>query len=248
METTTVCLLEGQLLGPPHHAKMHSKKGEEDSAQDCPSPEELTSPTFSLEELSLPRYKDEEISERTRRAQARASVEYGDLELGNVPLLPTGHPDQHRGLDDSDSDSDFFDYEEQSEQLVRHDPSLSCTFDGFCAWLRGPVPPHVYRIKPWLPRWQLATARLVERWAPRRGVKIALLVAGMIFWIAVFFASLQASVAAEIPGYGQPVKLSCHDRLWCVLILTRRKSDQVKIVKQDKADCDIKGPMLPTAA
>ncbi len=228
---------------------MHSKRGvcEEDSAQDCPSPEGLSSPTFSLEELSLPRYKDEEISERTRRAQARTSVEYGDLELGNVPLLPTGHPDQHRGVDDSDSDSDFFDYEEQSAQLDRHDPSLSCTFDGFCAWLRGPVPPHVYHIKPWFPRWQAAPARLVERWAPRRGVKIALLVAGLIFWIAVFFASLQASVAGEIPGYGQPVKLSCHHRLWCVSILTLGQSDQVKLVKQDKADCDITGLMLPIA-
>lgn len=228
---------------------MHSKRGvnEEDGTQDNPSPEGHASPTFSLEELSLPRYKDEEISERTRRAQVRTSVEYGDLELGNVPLLPTGHPDQHRSVDDSDSDSDFFDYEEQSEQLDRHDPSLSCTVDGFCTWLRGPVPPHVYRIKPWFPRWQAAPARLVERWAPRRGVKIALLVAGLIFWIAVFFASLQASVAGEIHGYGQPVKLSCHHRLWCVLVLTLGQSDEVKLVNQDKADCDITGLMLPTA-
>lgn len=224
---------------------MHSQRGvnDENSAQDSLSPEGLASPTFSLEELSLPRYKDEEGSERTRRAQAGDNVEYGDLELGSVPLLPAGHPDEHRDLDDSDSD--FFDYEEQSEHLDRHDPSLSCTFDGFYTWLRGPVPPHVYHIKPWFPRWQAAPVRLVERWAPRRGVKIALLVSGLIFWIGVFFASLQASVAGqEIPGYGRPVKLSCHHRLWCVANLDPGLIKSSSIGKQENADCDITGPML----
>lgn len=201
---------------------MHSQRGVNDESKANPSPlsGELASPTFSVEDLSLLRYKDEEDSERARRAQARAqarvSGDYGDLELGSVPLLPAGHPDEHHDLDDSDSD--FFDYEEQSEH--RHNPSLSCTLAGFYSWLRGPVPPHVYHIKPWFPRWQAAPARLVERWAPRKGVKIALLVGGLIFWIAVFFASLQASVAGqEIPGYGKPVRLSCHHRLWYVLNL-----------------------------
>lgn len=194
---------------------MHSQRGVKDENKANPSPlsSEPASPTFSLEDLSLPRYKDEEDSERARRAQARVSGEYGDLELGSVPLLPAGHPDEHRDLDDSDSD--FFDYEEQSTN--RHDPSLSCNLTGFYTWLRGPVPPHVYHIRPWFPRWQAAPARLVERWAPRKGVKISLLVGGLIFWIAVFFASLQASVAGqEISGYGKPVKLSCHHRLWYV--------------------------------
>lgn len=198
---------------------MHSQREVNDESKANASLSgEPASPTFSLEDLSLPHYKDEEDWERIRRAQSRArarvSGEYGDLELGSVPLLPAGHPDEHRDLDDSDSD--FFDYEEQGQH--RHDPSLSCTFAGFCAWLRGPVPPHVYHIKPWFPRWQAMPARLVERWAPRKGLKIALLAAGLIFWIAVFFASLQASVAGQaVLGYGQPVKLSCHQRLWCVL-------------------------------
>jgi hypothetical protein len=160
--------------------------------------------------LSPPRYQDK-FSGRARRA--RTSADYGDLELGSVPLLPAGYPDELHDLDDSGSD--FFDYEERDES--RQDPPLCCTFARFCAWLRGPVPPHVYHIKPWFPRWQSAPARLVERWAPQRRVKIALLLGGLIFWIAVFFASLQASVAGqEVLGYGQPVKLSCHHRLWYV--------------------------------
>ncbi|KAJ5176674.1 uncharacterized protein N7482_002551 [Penicillium canariense] len=189
---------------------MHSLPGptDEHGAQSPNSPEGPASPTYSLEELSPPRYQDK-FSGRARRA--RTSADYGDLELGSVPLLPAGYPDELHDLDDSGSD--FFDYEERDES--RQDPPLCCTFARFCAWLRGPVPPHVYHIKPWFPRWQSAPARLVERWAPQRRVKIALLLGGLIFWIAVFFASLQASVAGqEVLGYGQPVKLSCHHRLW----------------------------------
>ncbi|OOQ85698.1 LCCL domain protein [Penicillium brasilianum] len=198
---------------------MHTQRRVNDGDKGIASqlPEVPASPTYSLEDLSPPRYKDEEDSERARRAQAqarvraRASGEYGDLELGSVPLLPAGHPDEDRDLDDSDSD--FFDYEEQGAHWDH--PPLSCTLAGFTTWLRGPVPPHVYHIKPWFPRWQAAPSRLIERWAPRRGMKIALVAGGLIFWIFVFFASLQASVAGqEITGYGRPVKLSCHHRLW----------------------------------
>lgn len=119
-----------------------------------------------------------------------------DLEIGDVPLLPQGMA--------------------QPEKFER-DPSFSCTPSGFCNWLRGPSPPHVYHINPWFPHLQAAPARLIDQKFPSRISKIALLAGGLIFWIVVFFVSLKASVAGqEVPGYGQPVKLSCHHRLWCV--------------------------------
>ncbi|KAJ5665490.1 uncharacterized protein N7477_007938 [Penicillium maclennaniae] len=122
-------------------------------------------------------------------------------------LLP-GHPDD---FEFEDEDYDEFDVDRE----VARDPPFSCTFHGFIAWCRGPVPPHVYRINPWFPKWQAAPARLVDRWAPKRFMKIAALLLGVVFWVAVFFSSLKASVAEqEVPGYGQPVKLSCHHRLW----------------------------------
>lgn len=116
-----------------------------------------------------------------------------DLEVGDMPLLPQGVP---------------------KPELIR-DPSFSCTPSGFCNWLRGPQPPHVYHINPWFPRLQAAPARLIDQKFPRKSSKIALLAGGLIVWIIVFFLSLKASVAGqEVPGYGQPVKLSCHHRLW----------------------------------
>ncbi|KAJ5524746.1 hypothetical protein N7494_011396 [Penicillium frequentans] len=134
----------------------------------------------------------------------------GDIELGNVPLLPAEHYD----FEDSDSEFHFSD-ESISPDQFRHDPPFSCTLSGFSAWLRGPTPPHVYHINPWFPRWQAAPTRLIDRFVPRMGAKIALLLLGLVFWIAVFFSSLKASVAdQEVLGYGQPVKLSCHSRLW----------------------------------
>jgi hypothetical protein len=129
--------------------------------------------------------------------EARDSDELSlDLEGGDMPLLPG---------------------QEAPAEKLTFDPSFSCTPSGFCTWLRGPKPPHVYHINPWFPRLQAAPARLIDQKFPRKGSKIALLFGGLIFWIVVFFMSLKASVAGqEVPGYGQPVKLSCHHRLWCV--------------------------------
>jgi hypothetical protein len=150
-----------------------------------------TSTEYPLQEIRS-QYKDE--------ARDNDEISF-DLEVGDVPLLPQEHMDT------------------QSEKFER-DPPFSCTPSGFCAWLRGPTPPHVYHINPWFPRLQAAPARLIDQKFPHRSSKIALLFGGLFFWIVVFFASLKASVAGqEVPGYGQPVKLSCHHRLWCVSIV-----------------------------
>lgn len=194
---------------------MHSPQGppSEHGAHHSPSPEKRTSDSYSLHEFDTPEYRDEEDPERARRP--RQSGGYGDLELGSVPLLPADIPDQFHISDDSDFDDDEF----HPRESFRHDPPFSCTLAGLAAWCRGPVPPHVYRVNPWFPKWQAAPGRLVERWAPRRWMKIALLLAGLVFWAGVFFSSLKASVAEQmVPGYGRPVKLSCDSRLWYVRI------------------------------
>lgn len=170
--------------------KMHSQPGTAGDASRSPSETRSDRGT---------RYRDAD--------PARAKGD--DLELGgSVPLLP-GHPDDF----DDDEDDDEFNFDRED----RYDPPFSCTFAGFVAWCRGPVPPQIYRINPWFPKWQAAPARLVDRWAPKRAMKTAALLLGVVFWIAVFFSSLKASVAEqEVLGYGQPVKLSCHHRLWYV--------------------------------
>ncbi|KAJ5518232.1 hypothetical protein N7453_000654 [Penicillium expansum] len=167
---------------------MQSRPESAGASVQSPSPDITPISEYPLQEIGS-QYKDD----------ARDSDELSlDFEIDDVPLLP----------------SEGRDMEAQSEKFER-DPPFSCTPSGFCAWLRGPTPAHIYHINPWFPRLQSAPAHLIDEKFPRRSSKIALLFGGLIFWIVVFFASLKASVAGQdLPGYGQPVKLSCHQRLW----------------------------------
>lgn len=92
---------------------------------------------------------------------------------------------------------------------------FSCSVSAIWSWVLGPSPPHIYQIRPLLPRWQTAPGRLVERFFPRTISKVLLLLSCLAFWGVVFIASLQPAIASsDVTGYGQPVKLSCHSRLW----------------------------------
>ena len=163
---------------------------------------------------SIP-YKDSERDHGKPTAPRRSYD--SDVEQGNMPLLPAESEDDF-GIRSGHSFDSHFDYEDPPEQL-RRDPGFSCSRSGFVAWLRGPTPPHVYHINPWFPRWQAAPVNLVDRYIPRMGAKIALLFLGLVFWMVVFFSSLKASVAGqEVLGYGQPIKLSCNQRLWYVQV------------------------------
>jgi hypothetical protein len=83
-------------------------------------------------------------------------------------------------------------------------------------------------------------------------MKIAALLLGVVFWIAVFFSSLKASVAEqEVLGYGQPVKLSCHHRLWYVR-LPQKSTDpslvlfyfgKLTIFRSNGTDCGMNGEL-----
>ncbi|KAJ0415074.1 LCCL domain-containing protein [Aspergillus carlsbadensis] len=103
-----------------------------------------------------------------------------------------------------------------SSHRPRQEPKrFTCTAAGIWDWIRGPSPPHKYRINPWLARWQTAPDRLIERYFPSKKSKVALLLAALLIWGVVFISVLHASVTGqEIPGHGSPVKLSCWSRLW----------------------------------
>ncbi|KAL2820497.1 LCCL domain-containing protein, partial [Aspergillus cavernicola] len=98
---------------------------------------------------------------------------------------------------------------------VQEPERFSCTVAGIRTWMRGPSPPHKYRINPWLARWQTAPGCLIERHFPSTKAKIFLLLAALGIWGVVFVSILHASVTGQqIPGHGNPVKLSCWSRLW----------------------------------
>lgn len=178
-----------------------------DNGSSSPEKKQLQPPAGS-------RYTDREDPALKDSRRARGSYDLdlddGDIELGDLPLL-TGESEGRHG------DSGSFDLDAEDIQF-RHDPSFSCMPSGFVAWLRGPSPPHVYHINPWFPRWQAAPARLIERWVPSKYGKFGLLLGVLVFWMLLFFPLLQRSTSGEeVLGYGQPVKLSCHHRLWYVV-------------------------------
>ncbi|KAJ5709136.1 hypothetical protein N7493_010470 [Penicillium malachiteum] len=195
---------------------MSSQSGQPNSGNANPQPPEKKTRSAESPPISPipPPYTDPDYEHDHAKGAAAVHERYdldGDIELGHIPLLPGAHDDFDVRSASFESD---FDFEDPPEQF-RRDPPFSCTVTGFFAWCRGPTPPHVYHINPWFPKWQAAPVNLVDRLVPRMGAKIALLFLGLLFWVIVFFSSLRASVAGqEVSGYGQPVKLSCNQRLW----------------------------------
>ncbi|EME43545.1 hypothetical protein DOTSEDRAFT_89368 [Dothistroma septosporum NZE10] len=82
-------------------------------------------------------------------------------------------------------------------------------------WVKGPQPPRIYKITPILPKIQHAPIELLDRCAPKRIHRFWLLMALYASWLLVFSLMLwRSAFAAEVPGYGTPVRLSCAARYW----------------------------------
>ncbi|KAI5365226.1 Putative LCCL domain-containing protein [Septoria linicola] len=82
-------------------------------------------------------------------------------------------------------------------------------------WVKGPQPPRIYHIKPLFPSVQHVPINLLDRYASKRIQRFWLLVAAIASWLLVFSLILyKSSFAAQIPGYGTPVRLSCAARYW----------------------------------
>ncbi|OAL04340.1 hypothetical protein IQ06DRAFT_290468 [Phaeosphaeriaceae sp. SRC1lsM3a] len=94
-------------------------------------------------------------------------------------------------------------------------PRVQHTWSNIVTWVKGPQPPRPWKIHPYFPKVQTAPIRLVDRYFPKKKQKIYLLVAFYFCWILTFGLVLRRSAfAADIPGYGAPVRIRCNDRLW----------------------------------
>jgi hypothetical protein len=94
-------------------------------------------------------------------------------------------------------------------------PRIQRTWDNVVTWVKGPQPPRPWKIHPFFPRVQTAPIHFVNKYFPKRKHKIALLVSFYFFWILSFGLVLHRSAfAADVPGYGAPVRISCTDRFW----------------------------------
>ncbi|RHZ74303.1 hypothetical protein CDV55_109104 [Aspergillus turcosus] len=105
----------------------------------------------------------------------------------------------------------------EHQQRPRSSRRFTCSLSAIWSWVQGPSPPRKYQIRPLLPRWQTAPGRLAERFFPSTISKVLLLLSCLAFWGVIFIASLQSAIGSSdtrSTGYGDPVKLSCHSRLW----------------------------------
>lgn len=87
-------------------------------------------------------------------------------------------------------------------------------------WVKGPKPPRPWRISPVFPRIQEAPLRLLDAYAPRPWQRFILLLVLYFVYILAFALVLHKSAfAADIPGYGHPVTLSCGATFWYISML-----------------------------
>ncbi|KAF2467857.1 LCCL domain-containing protein [Lindgomyces ingoldianus] len=82
-------------------------------------------------------------------------------------------------------------------------------------WVKGPQPPRPWRIHPFFPRVQTAPIQFLHNYFPKRKHKVFLLMFFYVCWLLSFGLVLHRSAfAADIPGHGPPVRISCTDRFW----------------------------------
>jgi hypothetical protein len=80
---------------------------------------------------------------------------------------------------------------------------------------RGPEPPKIQRITPWLPTVQEAPLYLVDRYLPKRRYKALALAAVYGAWLLTFSLVIKNSAdSGHIKGYGTPTSIWCGASLW----------------------------------
>ncbi|KAJ4393063.1 hypothetical protein N0V93_002270 [Gnomoniopsis smithogilvyi] len=82
-------------------------------------------------------------------------------------------------------------------------------------YLKGPEPPRIWKIRPILPRVQQLPLRLADKVCPRQWQRTVALFIFYVCWVATFAAVLhKSSVADDVNGYGQPIRVSCGGVFW----------------------------------
>jgi hypothetical protein len=94
-------------------------------------------------------------------------------------------------------------------------PRLQRIWLNVVIWVKGPQPPRPWKIHPYFPKLQTAPIQFVNSYFPKRKHKVLLLIFFYACWLLSFGLVLHRSAfAANIPGYGSPVRIRCTDRFW----------------------------------
>ncbi|KAI9667181.1 MAG: hypothetical protein M1831_001358 [Alyxoria varia] len=92
---------------------------------------------------------------------------------------------------------------------------LKRVFHAVIKWVRGPDPPRIWKITPFLPKLQALPIRLLDRYVKTRMQRVWLLLALYFCFLLCFVTILHESAfTSEIPGYGSPSVIGCTDSFW----------------------------------
>ena len=113
----------------------------------------------------------------------------------------------------------------QSRLQNRIPPRATSLWKTTATWVKGPDPPRIFTISPFLPSVQHAPLGLLDRYAPKRYHRFWLLVVFYLAWLLSFILiQWKSSFTSDIPGYGAPVTLWCGATYWFVPFMSY-KSD-----------------------
>ena len=83
------------------------------------------------------------------------------------------------------------------------------------SWSKGPDPPQIQKVTPFLPFIQETPLKLLDRFLPKRKHKAALFALFYLAWILTFSLVLRHSAkSGTIEGYGKPQPLWCGANYW----------------------------------
>lgn len=133
-----------------------------------------------------------------------------NVDVGPDAPLMSSRPSNELDYRERDETSSW-----QSRLAAKVPPRLKRAWHATVKWVKGPQPPRAYSIRPFFPSIQEAPIKLLDRYAPKKSQRFWLLVLFYILWILSFsLVQWKSSAAADVPGYGTPIRLSCGARYW----------------------------------
>lgn len=141
---------------------------------------------------------------------------YHDDASDEETLLPAESIQSPREDGQHDLDFDIPQRDTWSGRLkARVPPPAKRAWAATVKWVKGPQPPRPYKIEPYFAHIQQAPIRLLDHYAPKRMQRFWLLMAWYALWLLCFSLVLHKSaIAADVPGYGKPIRLGCTARYW----------------------------------
>lgn len=172
---------------------------------------DLVDHSRDLERGVTPATAETDVTSSPHAASAKIKASADARATSTVP----SSTDDSVVLQDHATGSNEVDYRLLEKLKGRVPPTIQRPSRRVWTYLKGPEPPRIWKIRPILPRLQQFPTRLSDRVCPKQWQRTVALFLFYICWIATFGAVLhKSSVADDVNGYGQPIRVSCGGVFW----------------------------------